>query len=108
MLLLQGTVVVFTHWSTYMGKEELYWLADKEFYCEHYPMEFGFYLCLTNWVCMTLMMIELRCPMLQVMFVLKIIAHCCCCCVGWNGNENQQVNPEAPEAAPKKDVPDIA
>ena len=48
-------MVVFTNWPTYKDGNE--WERNEEnkkVFCEHYPMEFGFNLCLTNWVCIAL------------------------------------------------------
>ena len=99
-------MVVFTNWPTYKDGNE--WEMNEEnevVFCKHYPMEFGFNLCLTNWVCIALGITVLVCPMLQVLFVLKMIASTLCCVVGWRGEDDQQVSAEA---APTKDVQDIA
>ena len=92
--------MVFTNWHTYKDGNE--WERNEEnkkVFCKHYPMEFGFNLCLTNWVCIALGITVLMCPML------KIIASTLCCVVGWRGEDDQQVSAEA---APTKDVQDIA
>ena len=99
-------MVVFTNWPTYKDGNE--WERNEEnkkVFCEHYPMEFGFNLCLTNWVCIALGITALMCPMLQALFVLKMIASTLCCVVGWRGNKDQQVTPAV---APAEDIQDIA